>query len=84
MQAVTALAKPTVAVVAMGRPQALSAVIDDLPAVLTAHYAGPYQGSALADAIFGVTTPSGKLPITIPRHVGQVPIHHEQRNGSGW
>jgi beta-glucosidase len=52
--------------------------------VLTAYYGGPHQGTAIADAIFGVTNPSGKLPITMPRHVGQVPIHHGQHYGSGY
>jgi beta-xylosidase len=46
--------------------------------------AGPHQGSALADALFGITNPGGKLPITLPRHAGQVPIHHGQRWGSGY
>jgi beta-xylosidase len=45
---------------------------------------GPHQGTALAEAIFGVTNPAGKLPFTLPRHVGQVPIHHAQRWGSGY
>jgi beta-xylosidase len=84
INAVTAVGKPTVAVVAMGRPQGLAAVIDRLPAVLTAYFAGPRQGPALADAIFGVTNPAGKLPFTLPRHVGQVPIHHAQKTGSGY
>jgi beta-xylosidase len=84
VNAITALGKPTIAVVAMGRPQGLAPVIDTLPAVLTAYYGGPHQGTAIADALFGVTNPSGKLPITIPRHVGQVPIHHGQRTGSGY
>ena len=84
INAIVAVRKPTVAVVAMGRPQGLVPVIDKLPAVLTAYYGGPHQGTALADAIFGVTNPGGKLPITMPRHVGQVPIHHGQRNGSGY
>jgi beta-glucosidase len=84
VKAVTAVGKPTVAVVAMARPQGLAAVIDKLPALLTAYYGGPHQGAALADALFGITNPSEKLPITIPRHVGQVPIHHDQRWGSGY
>jgi beta-xylosidase len=84
VNAVTELGKPTVAAVSMARPQGLAKVIDKLPAVLTNYYGGPYQGAALADAIFGVTNPSGKLPITIPRHVGQVPIYHGQRWGSGY
>jgi beta-glucosidase len=84
INAVTAVGKPTVAVVAMGRPQGLAPVIDRLPAVLTAYFAGPRQGPALADAIFGVTNPAGKLPFTLPRHVGQVPIHHAQKTGSGY
>jgi beta-glucosidase len=84
VNAITALGKPTIAVVSFARPQGLAAVIDKLPAVLTAYYGGPHQGTALADAIFGVTNPSGKLPITLPRHVGQVPIHHGQHYGSGY
>jgi beta-glucosidase len=84
VNAITALGKPTIAVVSMGRPQGLAPVIDKLPAVLTAYYGGPHQGTAIADAIFGVTNPSGKLPLTMPRHVGQVPIHHGQHYGSGY
>jgi beta-xylosidase len=84
VNAITALGKPTIAVVAMGRPLGLAPVIDKLPAVLTAFYGGPHQGTALADAIFGVTNPGGKLPISMPRHVGQVPIHHGQHYGSGY
>jgi beta-glucosidase len=84
VKAVVALGKPVVAVVAMGRPQGLAGVIDDLPAVLTAYYGGPHQGRAIADALFGAANPSGKLPMTLPRHVGQVPIHQGQRTGSGY
>jgi beta-glucosidase len=71
INAVIAVGKPTVAVVSMGRPQGLAAVIDLLPAVITAYFGGPYQGVAIADALFGVTNPGGKLPYTLPRHSGQ-------------
>jgi len=84
INAVTGLGKPTIAVVSMGGPYALASVIDKLPAVLTDYYGGPHQASALADAIFGVTNPGGKLPFTLPRHVGQVPIHYAQKWGSGY
>ena len=84
IHAVAALGKPTVAVISMGGPYALGSVIDKLPAVLTDYYGGPHQAGALADAIFGVTNPGGKLPFTMPRHVGQVPIHLGQKWGSGY
>jgi beta-xylosidase len=84
VNAVLDAGKPTVAVVSFARPQGLAAVIDRLPAVLTCYYGGPHQGVAIADALFGVTNPSGKLPVTLPRHAGQVPIHHGQRWGSGY
>src|SRR5688572_25617165 len=84
INAVTALGKPTIAVISMGGPYALSSVIDKLPAVLTDYYGGPHQAIALANAIFGVTNPGGKLPFTMPRHVGQVPIYHAQTWGSGY
>ncbi|MGV0789023.1 glycoside hydrolase family 3 N-terminal domain-containing protein [Mycolicibacterium sp. XJ2] len=83
IEAVSMLGKPTVTVLSMGRPYALDGLIDELPAVLTAYYAGPYQATAIADAVFGITNPAGKLPFTMPRHVGQVPIHHAQKTGSG-
>ena len=81
IDAVTALGKPTVAVVSIGGPYALASVSDKLPAVITDYYGGPYQATAIADAIFGVTNPGGKLPFTLPRHVGQMPIHCA-RNGA--
>jgi beta-xylosidase len=84
IDAVTAVGKPTVAVLSMGHPYTLASVIDKLPAVITDYYGGPHQAIALADALFGVTNPGGKLPFTIGRHVGQVPLHHGQRWGSGY
>jgi beta-glucosidase len=84
INAVAAVGKATIAVISMGGPYALASVIDKLPAVVTDYYGGPHQASALADAIFGVTNPGGKLPFTLPRHVGQVPIHHGQKWGSGY
>jgi beta-xylosidase len=84
INAVTALGKPTIAVISMGGPYALASVIDKLPAVITDYYGGPHHAIALADAIFGVTNPGGKLPFTMPRHVGQVPIHYAQKWGSGY
>jgi beta-xylosidase len=83
VNAITALVKPTIAVVSMGRPQGLAGVIDKLPAVLTAYYGGPHQGTAIADAIFGVTNPGGKLPITIPHHVGQIPLYYGHKPSGG-
>jgi Glycosyl hydrolase family 3 C-terminal domain/Glycosyl hydrolase family 3 N terminal domain len=84
INAVTAVGKPTIAVISMGGPYALASVIDRLPAILTAYYGGPHHGTAIADALFGVTNPGGKLPFTLPRHVGQVPIHYAQKWGSGY
>jgi beta-glucosidase len=84
VNAVVDVGKPTVAVVSFGRPQGLTPIIDRLQAVITGYYGGPHQGVALADTLFGVTNPGGKLPVTLPRHVGQVPIHHGQRWGSGY
>ncbi len=84
INAVTALGKPTITVISMGGPYALASVIDKLPAVLTDYYGGPHQAIALADAIFGATNPGGKLPFTRPRHVGQMPVHHAQKWGSGY
>ena len=72
--------KPVVAVIMAGRPLVLTDVLDDLDAVLFAWHPGTMGGAALADLIFGLESPSGKLPVTFPRMVGQVPIYYSQKN----
>jgi len=73
--------KPMVAVIMAGRPLVLTDVIDDLDAVLFAWHPGTMGGAALADLLFGVESPSGRLPATFPRAVGQVPIYYNQKHG---
>jgi len=72
--------KPVIAVIMAGRPLTLTDVIDDLDAVLFAWHPGTMGGAALADLLFGVESPSGKLPVTFPRAVGQVPIYYNRKN----
>ncbi|WP_432246170.1 beta-glucosidase (plasmid) [Arthrobacter sp. G.S.26] len=84
VQAVSALGKPTAAVLYMGRPYGLSGVDDVLPALVTAYYPGPEGAPALANVLFGHSAPSGKLPFSIPRHSGQVPVYQAQKRGSGY
>ena len=73
--------KPLVAVIMAGRPLVLTDVIDDLDAVLFAWHPGTMGGAALVDLLFGVESPSGKLPVTFPRAVGQIPIYYNQKHG---
>jgi len=75
-----AAGKPVVAVIMAGRPLTLTEVLDDLDAVLFAWHPGTMGGAALADLLFGVESPSGKLPVTFPRMVGQVPIYYNRKN----
>ena len=78
------LGKPVIAVVQMGRPYALSSIEDSVSAIVTAYFGGPEQGRALASVITGAASPGGKLPFTMPRSSGQVPIHSGQHLGSGY
>ena len=78
---VRAAGKPVIAVILAGRPLTLSNIIDEVDAVLYAWHPGTMAGPALADLIFGVESPSGKLPVTFPRVVGQIPIYYSQKNG---
>ncbi|MEX5635399.1 glycoside hydrolase family 3 N-terminal domain-containing protein [Parafrankia sp. FMc2] len=76
--------KPLVTVVVSGRPLLLDTVARASNAVLLAPLLGEAAGPAIADAVFGVANPSGKLPTTFPRHLGQVPIYHGHHFGSGY
>jgi beta-glucosidase len=73
--------KPLVAVIMAGRPLVLTEVIDDLHAALFAWHPGTMGGAAIADLLLGVESPSGKLPVTFPRAVGQIPIHYNRKHG---
>ncbi|MBB2946527.1 hypothetical protein FB565_006295 [Actinoplanes lutulentus] len=84
VEAVAATGTPCVGVVCTGRPMALTAIAGHLPALLYGYYGGQHAAAAMAGALFGDVNPAGKLPITIPRHSGQVPIYHGQLTGSGY
>ena len=54
-----------------------------IPAILEAWFPGEEGGHAVADILFGDISPSGRLPITFPRHVGQIPCHYSRKPGGG-
>ncbi|MEX0916373.1 MAG: glycoside hydrolase family 3 C-terminal domain-containing protein, partial [Wenzhouxiangellaceae bacterium] len=72
--------KPVIAVIMAGRPLTLTDIVDEVDAILFAWHPGTMGGPAIADLLFGVESPSGKLPATFPRMVGQVPIYYNQKN----
>jgi beta-glucosidase len=78
---IRATGKPVIAVILAGRPLTLSDMVDEVDAILYAWHPGTMGGPAIADLIFGIASPSGKLPATFPRVVGQIPIYYSQKNG---
>jgi beta-glucosidase len=78
---VRAAGKPVIAIILAGRPLTLTNVVDEVDAILYAWHPGSMGGPALADILFGNESPSGKLPATFPRVVGQIPIYYSQKNG---
>ena len=74
------LGKPVVLVLMNGRPLAIEWADENIHAILETWYAGTEGGHAIADLLFGDYNPSGKLPVTFPRNVGQVPIYYNMKN----
>jgi len=72
--------KPIVVVLMNGRPLTIPWLQENIPAIVEAWYPGISAGSAVADILFGDVNPSGKLTVTFPRYVGQVPIYYNHKN----
>jgi beta-glucosidase len=84
VKAVVATGTPAIGVIQTGRPFAIRSIADDLDAIVWTYYGGQEGSRAAADVLAGTVAPGGKLPYSIPRHSGQVPVHHAQKTGSGY
>jgi len=78
-KAMLATHKPVVALLLHGRPNAITYLAENIPAILDGWYLGQEGGTAAAEALFGDYSPGGKLPITVPRSVGQLPDYYYQK-----
>lgn len=76
MEAVAATGKPVVVVLQNGRPLTINWAAEHMPAILEAWYPGEFGGQAIAETLFGDNNPGGKLTITFPRSVGQLPVYY--------
>jgi beta-glucosidase len=80
VRAVYATGKPVVMVLMNGRPLALGWESTHVPAIIEAWFLGHETGHAIADVLFGDSSPAGRLPVSFPRVTGQVPIYYNHKN----
>ena len=80
VKAVAATGKPTVVLLVNGRPLTIDWIHQNIPAIVETWTLGSEAGNAIADVLFGDYNPAGKLPMTFPRHVGQIPIYYNHKN----
>ena len=79
IEAIKATGKPFAVVLFNGRPLTIEGVAEDSPAILEAWFPGVEAGNAVADVVYGKVNPGGKLPVSFPRNVGQVPIFYNHK-----
>ncbi|OLC10623.1 MAG: glycosyl hydrolase [Gemmatimonadetes bacterium 13_1_40CM_66_11] len=80
LEAVAATGTPVVLVLMNGRPLILEWASDHVPAIVETWFLGVEAGNATADVLFGDVNPSGRLPVTFPRVLGQIPLYYNHRN----
>jgi beta-glucosidase len=80
LKALLATGKPVVLVLFNGRPLTLSWETENVPTILDVWFAGSEAGDAIADALLGKVNPSGKLSMSFPRNVGQIPVYYNHKN----
>jgi beta-glucosidase len=80
VKAVQSAGKPTVVLLMNGRPLTINWLAQNTPAILETWFAGSQAGNAIADVLFGDVNPGGKLPVTFPRAVGQIPLYYNHKN----
>ncbi|MGO1242738.1 MAG: beta-glucosidase BglX [Sphingobacterium sp.] len=80
LEALIKTGKPVVLVLFTGRPLTLTWENEHLPAILNVWFGGTQTGNAVADVLFGDINPSGKLPVTFPQNIGQLPLYYSQKN----
>jgi beta-glucosidase len=80
VRAIHATGRPTVVVLMNGRPLTINWVAEHVPAILETWFSGTQAGHAIADVLFGEVNPGGKLAVTFPRSVGQIPIYYNHKN----
>ncbi len=78
-RSIFALGKPVVTILEGGRPFAIPEWYDASAAVLSAFFPGQAGGQAIADVLFGKFNPGGRLPLSVPRHVGQIPVYYNYK-----
>jgi len=79
VKAMVSTGKPIVVYLQHGRPNSVNYIAENVPAILDGWYLGQEGGAAIADVLFGDYNPGGKLPITVPRSVGQLPDYYYQK-----
>jgi beta-glucosidase len=80
VEAIAKTDKPIVAVILAGRPLTIRDILDKVDALLYAWHPGTMAGPAICDVLSGRVAPSGKLPVTFPTHVGQIPMYYAHKN----
>ena len=80
LEAIHATGTPVVLVLMNGRPLTLPWAAEHVPAIVESWFLGVETGPALAAVLFGDVSPSGKLPVTFPRAVGQIPLYYNHKN----